>query len=190
VLPDSSDGPQTGRTNFRGRLIAPLLDACARRREVPHPPKKTSDLYFRYHRLVLTCRCRCSLLSRKALKRMGGLFREPPAIGDLLVSIRIKIAGARVVCSMVPEVAGDRDIARINAPWELTDVAFAAVRASFAVADTGSVLLSDAGLCVNALAYLAQHLIVLLDPIDLPSVRSDRCDDFVTAAHFFAPRFA
>jgi hypothetical protein len=89
-----------------------------------------------------------------------------------------------------PEIAGNRDIARINAPWELEDVAFAVVRASFAVAETGSVLLGDAGLCVNALACLAQHLIMLLDPIDLRSVRSDRCDDFVAAAHFFAPRFA
>jgi L-lactate dehydrogenase complex protein LldG len=49
----------------------------------------------------------------------------------------------------------------------LTDVDFAIVRASFAVAETGSVLLSDADLRVNAVAYLAQHLIVLLDPADI-----------------------
>jgi L-lactate dehydrogenase complex protein LldG len=41
------------------------------------------------------------------------------------------------------------------------------VRASFAVAETGSVLLSEADLHVNAIAYLAQHLIVLLDPADI-----------------------
>ena len=35
------------------------------------------------------------------------------------------------------------------------------------VAETGSVLLSDADLHVNAVAYLAQHLIVLLDPADI-----------------------
>ena len=35
------------------------------------------------------------------------------------------------------------------------------------VAETGSVLLSEAELGVNALAYLAQHLIVLLDPADI-----------------------
>jgi hypothetical protein len=38
---------------------------------------------------------------------------------------------------------------------------------SFAVAETGSVLLSDTDLHVNAVAYLAQHLIVLLDPADI-----------------------
>jgi L-lactate dehydrogenase complex protein LldG len=41
------------------------------------------------------------------------------------------------------------------------------VRASFGVAETSSVLLSDRDLRVNALAYLAQHLIVLLDPADI-----------------------
>jgi L-lactate dehydrogenase complex protein LldG len=35
------------------------------------------------------------------------------------------------------------------------------------VAETGSILLSDADLKVNAVAYLAQHLIVLLDPADI-----------------------
>jgi L-lactate dehydrogenase complex protein LldG len=46
-------------------------------------------------------------------------------------------------------------------------VDFAIVRASFAVAETGSVLLSETDLRVNALVYLAQHLIVLLDPADV-----------------------
>jgi L-lactate dehydrogenase complex protein LldG len=49
----------------------------------------------------------------------------------------------------------------------LADVDFAIVRASFAVAETGSVLMSEADLHVNAVAYLAQHLIVLLDPADI-----------------------
>jgi L-lactate dehydrogenase complex protein LldG len=41
------------------------------------------------------------------------------------------------------------------------------VRACCGVAETGSVLLTDVDLKVNALAYLAQHLIVLLDPADI-----------------------
>jgi L-lactate dehydrogenase complex protein LldG len=47
------------------------------------------------------------------------------------------------------------------------DVDYAVVRAAFGVAETGSVLLTDQDLTVNALAYLAQHLIVLLDPADV-----------------------
>jgi L-lactate dehydrogenase complex protein LldG len=110
-----------------------------------------------------------SLLSafKDSLQRMGGLFLDPPASGDMLAPIRAKVAGAKIVCSTVPEIAGNRDIAGVSKPQDLADVDFAIVRASFGVAETGSVLLSDADLQVNAVAYLAQHLIVLLDPADV-----------------------
>ncbi len=105
---------------------------------------------------------------KSSLERMGGLFLDPPASGDdRLAPIRAKIAGAKVVCSTVPEIDGNRNIADVGAPQELADVDFAIVRASFAVAETGSVLLSEADLHINAMAYLAQHLIVLLDPADI-----------------------
>jgi L-lactate dehydrogenase complex protein LldG len=58
-------------------------------------------------------------------------------------------------------------VTSVGAPHDLADVDFAIVRASFAVAETGSVLLSETDLSTNALAYLAQHLIVLLDPADI-----------------------
>jgi L-lactate dehydrogenase complex protein LldG len=110
-----------------------------------------------------------SLLSafKENLHRMGGEFLDPPSSGDILAPVRTKIADAKVVCSTVPEVAGNRDIAGVGAARDLADVDFAIVRASFAVAETGSVLLSDADLQINAVAYLAQHLIVLLDPADI-----------------------
>jgi L-lactate dehydrogenase complex protein LldG len=98
------------------------------------------------------------------LHRMGGIFLDPPASGDSLAPVRAKIASAKIVCSTVPEIAGNRDIAGVKATQDLADVDFAIVRAAFGVAETGSVLLSDADLRVNAVAYLAQHLIVLLDP--------------------------
>ena len=104
---------------------------------------------------------------KDSLQRMGGLFLDPPTSGNILTPVREKIAGAKAVCSTVPEIAGNRDIASISAAQDLADVDFAIVRASFGVAETGSVLLSDANLHVNAVAYLAQHLIVLLDPADI-----------------------
>jgi L-lactate dehydrogenase complex protein LldG len=97
------------------------------------------------------------------LQRMGGEFLDAPAVGDALTPVRMKIAGAAVVCSTVPEIAGNRGVAAIKAPQELADVDFAIVRASFGVAETGLLLLTDADLHINALAS-AQHLIVLLDP--------------------------
>lgn len=104
---------------------------------------------------------------KENLERMGGMFLDPPASGDLLAPVRTKIAGAHVVCSTVPEIAGNRDIAEITAPQGLADVDFAIVRASCGVAETGSVLLTESDLRINAIAYLAQHLIVLLDPADI-----------------------
>jgi L-lactate dehydrogenase complex protein LldG len=127
---------------------------------------------------------------KESLERMGGLFLDPPAAGDLLEPVRAKIANAKVVCSTVPEIAGNRDIAAVREPGELADVDFAIVRAAFAVAETGSVLLSDSELRVNTVAYLAQHLIVLLDPADIvvnihhayrrPEFRSRRYASFHT----------
>jgi L-lactate dehydrogenase complex protein LldG len=104
---------------------------------------------------------------KDSMQRMGGLFLDPPASGDPLAPVRVKIAGAKVVCSTVPEIGGNRNIADVRVPQDLADVDFAIVRASFAVAETGSVLLSEANLHINAVAYLAQHLIVLLDPADI-----------------------
>ena len=104
---------------------------------------------------------------KESLEGMGGVFLDPPASGDALAPVRARIANARVVCSTVPEIAGNRDIASVGRPQELADVDFAIVRASFAVAETGSVLLRDTDLKVNAVAYVAQHLIVLLDPLDI-----------------------
>jgi len=104
---------------------------------------------------------------KESLERMGGLFLDPPASGDPLAPIRERVANVKIVCSTVPEIRGNRDIARIGAPQELADVDLAIVRASFAVAETGSVLLTARDLHVNAVAYLAQHLIVLLDPADI-----------------------
>ena len=98
---------------------------------------------------------------------MGGVFLDLPLAGDMVAPVQAKIANARIVCSTVPEIAGNRDIATVRAPQDLADVDVAIVRAAFGVAETGSILLSDSELRVNAIAYLAQHLIALLDPADI-----------------------
>ncbi len=98
------------------------------------------------------------------LDKMGGHSVEAGPAGDVLAPLRDKLQAAKVVCSIVPEYMGNRDIATVVNPHELADVDYAIVRASFGVAESGSVLIEDVSLGLNALAYLAQHLIVLLDP--------------------------
>jgi len=99
----------------------------------------------------------------KALTRMGGRI----VAGDASVSVRALLEHSRLVCSATPEISGELDLATVVTPRALADVDHAVVRASCGVAETGSVLLTDRDLKVNALAYLAQHLIVLLDPADI-----------------------
>ena len=94
-------------------------------------------------------------------------MQNPLAAGDPLAPVRANIAGAKVVCSTVSEIAGNHDIASVSKPQDLAEADFAIVRAAFVVAETGSVVLSDFDLHVNAVGYLAQHLIELLDPADI-----------------------
>ena len=104
---------------------------------------------------------------RDALLRMGGKFAEAQAGAALDSLIRSLFPQAKVICSATPEVAGTRALPVNSEPADLADVDIAVVRAAFGVAETGSIWLSEQELRVNALAYLAQHLVVLLDPNDI-----------------------
>lgn len=104
---------------------------------------------------------------KQRLERMGGVLLEPPATGDALRPVRDKIARAKVVFSMVPELAGNREIDDVNSPTELVDVQVVIARAVYVVAGTGSVFLNAGSQRVHTLARTARHLIVLLDPSDI-----------------------
>jgi L-lactate dehydrogenase complex protein LldG len=100
-----------------------------------------------------------------ALERMGGVVTAPPpADGSLTEFVRKRFPLAKVICSATPEVQGTRDISLVTRPGELADVEVGVVRAAFGVAETGSVWLSEREYRVNAIGFLSQHLVVLLDP--------------------------
>jgi len=101
---------------------------------------------------------------RTALERMGGKVADASADSDLRGLVRKLFPEAKVVCSATTEVAGNRALGDVKAPAELADVDVGIVRAAFGVAETGSVWLTESELGVNALAFLSQHLVVLLDP--------------------------
>lgn len=100
---------------------------------------------------------------KKALLIMGGTLL-PVGDADPLQALKEKIKNANVICSMVPEIKGNRELNEQNLPKELDDIDYAIVRASFGVAETGSICLTEKNLMINTLGYLPQHLIVLLDP--------------------------
>jgi len=101
---------------------------------------------------------------RAALLRMGGKLSEAPEDGDLDALIRRLFTDAKVICSATPEVKGTLRIAEAKEPGQLADVDDGVARAAFGVAETGSLWLTERELKVNSLGFLAQHLVVLLDP--------------------------
>ncbi len=101
-----------------------------------------------------------------AFKMMGGTLLDGDA-ADPLATVRARAATAGVVVSTVPEVAGTLDLTPETDPRDLAHVDLAIVRAAFGVAETGSICLTERELGINTLGYLAQHMIVLLDPADL-----------------------
>lgn len=100
---------------------------------------------------------------KAGLLRMGGKFVDSPE-QDVGALVKRLFPDAKVVCSAVAEVAGNRPLKRVKSPSELHDVDVGIVRAVFGVAETGSLWLTDAQFGISSLGFLAQHLIVLLDP--------------------------
>lgn len=121
-----------------------------------------------------------------ALARMGGNMVRPPAGMPLDVFILGCFPGAQVVCSAAPEVRGSFSLAGVRDPRELKDVDVGVARAAFGVAETGSVALSELEFRVNALGFLSQHLVVLLDPLDIVPTLHDAYGQ----AAFFQARYA
>jgi L-lactate dehydrogenase complex protein LldG len=95
---------------------------------------------------------------------MGGKLANPPANGSIDTLIRKLFPDAKVICSATPEVKGNRSLEKIQSPGELNDVDVGVVRAVFGVAENGVVWLSEEQFKVNSLGFLAQHLVVLIDP--------------------------
>jgi L-lactate dehydrogenase complex protein LldG len=99
-----------------------------------------------------------------SLERMGGRVVEAAQSAELDALIQRLFPEAKVVCSAAPEVTGNRPLKAIATPQELADVDVGVVRAAFGVAETGSLWLSEEQFRENALGFLSQHLVVLLDP--------------------------
>ncbi|MGZ8259915.1 MAG: LutC/YkgG family protein [Caldimonas sp.] len=99
-----------------------------------------------------------------ALARMGGTMAEAQESSAVDAYLRTRFPEARVICSATDEVRGTLAVGSVRHPAELADVDVGVVRAVFGVAETGSVWLSEREYGVNAIGFLSQHLVVLLDP--------------------------
>lgn len=104
---------------------------------------------------------------KKNLLLGAGSWHVVESVGEAMGLIESLHPEANVVCSAVPEIKGDKDLAQITDPHELDDVDVGVLRASFGVSETGMVWLTEEDLGLNALGFLSQHLVILLDPRQL-----------------------
>jgi L-lactate dehydrogenase complex protein LldG len=98
------------------------------------------------------------------LREAGGDVHEIGSVAEANAKLIALHPQAKAVCSAVREIEGTHRIENISDPHELADVDVGVVRAQFGVAENGAVWLTQENLGLNALAFLSQHLIVLLDP--------------------------
>ena len=120
-----------------------------------------------------------------ALQTMGGTCVEAASASEVSELIRERFGAAASIASASAEVPGTRAIDGDTDPASLQDVDVGVVRARFGVAETGSVWFSEREYVVNALGYIVQHLVVLLDPAQLLDGLQDvyRRDDFRSARY-------
>jgi L-lactate dehydrogenase complex protein LldG len=100
---------------------------------------------------------------KESLTKMAGEWVEAfPK--DFQALIKERYPEAQNICSVVPEFTGNRRPSDYTDWSDPMDLDLVIVRAPLGVAETGSVLLSETELQVNTIAFLAEHIIVLLDP--------------------------
>ncbi|MDI2090546.1 LutC/YkgG family protein [Commensalibacter oyaizuii] len=103
---------------------------------------------------------------QKSLEMMGGDIL-PKGEKDPYEFVKTKLASAKIICPVVPEIVGNCPLTEYTTPASLQNVDYGVIRASFGVAETGSICLTDQNLLINTLGYLPQHLIILLDPTQI-----------------------
>lgn len=69
----------------------------------------------------------------------------------------------QIVCSLVPEVKGNLNIVQVTHPNELANVDLAIVKGQFGIAENGAVWLTELDLVHRAIAFITQHLVIILD---------------------------
>ena len=110
------------------------------------------------------------------LQKAGGAVHDVGSVAVAEATLKALHPGAKVICSAVPEIIGTRRASEVNDPHELADVDVGIVRAQFGVAESGAVWLTQEDLIVDALGFLSQHLIVLLDPNEIvPDMHAAYC---------------
>jgi L-lactate dehydrogenase complex protein LldG len=99
----------------------------------------------------------------RSLKYMAGEFVEHPP-SDFAAYLHQKFPQAKNICSAVPEYTGNKKPEDYSNWADAADIDVTIVRSPLAIAETGSVLLTENELHVNTIGFLAHDIVILLDP--------------------------
>jgi L-lactate dehydrogenase complex protein LldG len=102
----------------------------------------------------------------RSLKYMAGAFVESPP-PNFSAYLREKFPDAKNICSVAPEYAGNKKPEDYSNWADAAEIDVTIVRSPLAVAETGSVLLTENELRVNTIGFLAHDIVILLDPKDI-----------------------
>jgi L-lactate dehydrogenase complex protein LldG len=101
-----------------------------------------------------------------ALKELSGeVVTEPPA--DFEKFLKDRFPDAKVICSTVPEYAGNRAPEDFTRWSDASGIDVTIVRSPLGVAETGSVLFSEEEFRVNTIGVFAHDIVILLDPAEI-----------------------
>jgi L-lactate dehydrogenase complex protein LldG len=101
-----------------------------------------------------------------ALKELSGeVVTEPRA--DFEKFLKNRFPDAKVICSTVPEYAGNRAPEDFTRWSDASSIDLTIVRSSLGVAETGSVLFSEEEFRVNSIGVFAHDIVILLDPAEI-----------------------
>jgi L-lactate dehydrogenase complex protein LldG len=88
-------------------------------------------------------------------------------LADFEEFLRKRFPAAKVICSMVPEYAGNRVPEDFTRWSDASSIDVTIVRSPLGVAETGSVLFSEEEFRVNTIGFLAHDIVILLDPAEI-----------------------
>ena len=101
-----------------------------------------------------------------ALKELSGeVVTEPPV--DFEKFLKNRFPDAKVICSTVPEYAGNRAPEHFTRWSDASSIDLTIVRSPLGVAETGSVLFSEEEFRVNSIGVFAHDIVILLDPAEI-----------------------
>lgn len=101
---------------------------------------------------------------KEHLEIAAGRWYEVASIADAQEIMRKQLPDAKLIASATGEWQGNVEVTEDMRPHDLEPVDIGVMRAEFGVAEMGCVWLTERSMLVNAIGFLPQHLVILLDP--------------------------